>query len=214
MNHDRPSRGVSQMVYVSLFAAIIVVMSSVPFLGYIPLGIIRATTIHIPVIIGSLLLGPRAGAVLGFVFGLTSFLSNTFTPNATSFVFTPFYSLGDAHGSAASLLVCFVPRILVGVVPWLVFRGLQALLKKRGEVASLALAGFAGSMTNTLLVMHMIYLFFADSYAQARGVAENALYGVILTVIGTNGVAEALVAAFLTAAVTHLLRKALKTERT
>ena len=214
MNHGRPSHGVSQMVYVSLFAAIIVVMSSVPFLGYIPLGIIRATTIHIPVIIGSLLLGPRAGAVLGFVFGLTSFLSNTFTPNATSFVFTPLYSLGDAHGSAASLLVCFVPRILVGVVPWLVFRGLQALLKKRGEVASLALAGFAGSMTNTLLVMHMIYLFFADSYAQARGVAENALYGVILTVIGTNGVAEALVAAFLTAAVTHLLRKALKTERT
>ena len=211
MNHGRPSRGVSQMVYVSLFAAIIVVMSSVPFLGYIPLGIIRATTFHIPVIIGSLLLGPRAGAVLGFVFGLTSFLSNTFTPNATSFVFTPFYSLGDAHGSAASLLVCFVPRILVGVVPWLVFRGLQALLKKRGEVASLALAG---SMTNTLLVMHMIYLFFADSYAQARGVAENALYGVILTVIGTNGVAEALVAAFLTAAVTHLLRKALKPERT
>ena len=104
MNHGRPSRGVSQMVYVSLFAAIIVVMSSVPFLGYIPLGIIRATTIHIPVIIGSLLLGPRAGAVLGFVFGLTSFLSNTFTPNATSFVFTPFYSLGDAHGSAAPRL--------------------------------------------------------------------------------------------------------------
>ena len=74
--------------------------------------------VHIPVIIGSLLLGPKKGAILGALFGLTSFLNNSFvSPNATSFVFTPLYSVGDFQGNAWSLVICFLPRILVGVVP-------------------------------------------------------------------------------------------------
>ena len=73
-------RKTGNLVYISIFTALIIVMGTVPFLGYIPLGVIRATTVHIPVILGSILLGPKAGAVLGGVFGLTSFLTNTFTP--------------------------------------------------------------------------------------------------------------------------------------
>ena len=56
------------MAQVALFAALILVMAFTPFLGYIPLGFTRATIIHIPVIIGSLMLGPKKGAALGFVF--------------------------------------------------------------------------------------------------------------------------------------------------
>jgi hypothetical protein len=52
----------------ALFAALIVIMSATPF-GYIPLGFMRATIIHVPVILGSVLLGPKQGAVLGFIFG-------------------------------------------------------------------------------------------------------------------------------------------------
>ncbi len=206
---SRFSRKTVSLVYVSLFAAIIIAMGSIPFLGYIPLGVIRATTIHIPVIIGSIVLGPKAGAVLGGVFGLTSFFSNTFTPTATSFVFTPFYSLGDVHGNAASLLICFVPRILTGVVPYYVFRGIMTLARRKPgqDTAALAAAGFVGSMTNTLLVMNLIYVFFSADYAQVKSLAPQAVYGAILAVIGTNGVAESLVAAFVTAAVAHLLLK-------
>ena len=119
------SRGLVQL---ALFSAIIIAMAMVPFLGYIPLGFMRATIIHIPVILGSVLLGPRKGAVLGGVFGLTSLVNNTVAPNVTSFVFTPFYSLGDVHGNWASLLICLVPRILVGVLPYFVFIGLKRLL--------------------------------------------------------------------------------------
>ena len=43
-------------------------------------------------------------------------------PTVTSFVFTPFYSVGDIHGGFGSLIICFVPRILVGVVPYYVYR--------------------------------------------------------------------------------------------
>ena len=111
------------MAQVALFAALIVLMAFTPFLGYIPLGFTRATIIHIPVIIGSLLLGPKKGAGLGFVFGLTSFINNTINPTVTSFVFTPFYSLGEYSGGVGSMIYLFCPqnsgrRTSLLCVPW------------------------------------------------------------------------------------------------
>lgn len=73
---DRKSQTLG-LVQVALFAALVIILAFTPFLGYIPLGFTRATIIHIPVIIGSILLGPKKGAVLGGVFGLTSFINNT-----------------------------------------------------------------------------------------------------------------------------------------
>ena len=106
-----------EMVQMALFTALILIMAFTPFLGYVPLGFTRATIIHIPVIIGSIVLGPKRGAVLGGIFGLTSFINNTMNPTITSFVFTPFYSMGDIKGGWQSIVICFVPRILVGVIP-------------------------------------------------------------------------------------------------
>lgn len=103
------------LVQAALFAALIILMAMVPFLGYIPLGFTRATIIHIPVILGALVLGPKKGAFLGLIFGLTSLINNTMNPTVTSFVFSPFYSLGEIQGGFASILICFVPRILTGV---------------------------------------------------------------------------------------------------
>ena len=111
------------MVLTALFVAIIIAMAFIPYLGYIPLGFMNATTIHIPVILGALFLGPKRGAFLGGVFGLTSMINNTFiNPSITSFVFSPFYSIGQVHGSFSSIIVCFVPRIMIGVVAYYVFR--------------------------------------------------------------------------------------------
>lgn len=186
------------MIQVALFAALIIIMASTP-LGYIPLGFMRATIIHVPVILGSVLLGPKKGAILGFIFGLTSFINNTMNPVVTSFVFTPFYSLGEFSGGFGSIIICFVPRILVGVLPYFVYRILYHFMKnkKAGQTISLGAAGIVGSLTNTILVMGMILLFFKDSYAAAREVSSDAIYGVIATVIGINGVPEAIVAAII-----------------
>ncbi|MDE7063523.1 MAG: ECF transporter S component, partial [Lachnospiraceae bacterium] len=65
-----------ELVLTALFTAIIVLMAFTP-LGYIPLVVINATIIHIPVILGALFCGPKKGAFLGFVFGLPSFVKNT-----------------------------------------------------------------------------------------------------------------------------------------
>ena len=110
------------MVQVAIFGAVICVMAFTPFLGYIPLGFTRATIIHIPVIIASLLMGPKKGGALGFLFGLTSFINNTMNPTPTSFVFTPFYSIAGVSGGWGSVIICFLPRILVGIIPYYVYK--------------------------------------------------------------------------------------------
>lgn len=195
------------MVQVALFAALIIIMAFTPFLGYIPLGFTRATIIHIPVIVGSIVLGPKKGAFLGGVFALTSFINNTMNPSPTSFVFTPFYKLGDIGGGIGSIIICFLPRILVGVLPYFVYRALYRLLKekKSGLVLSLGAAGVAGSLTNTLLVMNLIYVFFGDAYLAASNAAADAGYWFILSIIGINGVPEAIVAAILVAVLGKVL---------
>ena len=195
------------MVQIALFSAIIIVMAFTPFFGYIPLGFTRATIIHIPVIIGSLILGPVQGAILGGIFGLTSLINNTINPTATSFVFSPFYSGGIAQGGWQSIVICFLPRILTGVIPFYVYyalKGKGSCSKKRQSFA-LSIAGFAGSMTNTLLVMNFIYIFFGQSYAIATKRALNSLYSAILVIIGFNGIPEAIVAAIIVTAVVRAL---------
>lgn len=196
------------MAQIALLAAIMIVMAATP-LGYIPLPFMRATTMHIPVIVGACLLGPKVGAVLGGLFGVTSVVIATVQPNITSFVFTPFYSFSpEFHGGWMSLVVAIVPRILIGVVAGLVFEGLTKCLKN--QTISLAVAGIAGAMTNTVGVMGLIYLLFGQQYAAAAGKDPALLLGVILGVIGTNGIVEALIAGALTAAVCKALLAAFR----
>ena len=197
-----------KLILLALFAAIIVVMANIPFLGYIPLGFMNATTVHIPVIIGACVLGPKYGAILGGVFGLTSLINNTLKPLITSFVFTPFYSMDPRFsGGLKSLFICFVPRILIGVFAGLVFM----LLKNRCKaVVSCSIAGFIGSMTNTLLVMGSIYTLYGQSYAEAKNLGMDALFYVIAGVVGINGIPEAIIAAVITAVVCPVLLKVFK----
>ena len=133
-------------------------------------------------------------------------------PTVTSFVFTPFYNLGEFSGGIGSVIICFIPRILVGIVPFyvykLVMRFVSEETKKKGvSGVGLVLAGISGALVNTLLVMNMIFLFFRDAYAQANDVASSAVYTFILSVIGINGVPEAIVAGVLTLCIGKVLMK-------
>ena len=89
-----------ELAQTALLSALIVLLAFVPYIGYIKLPIlaIQATTIHIPVIIGSVVLGPKKGAFLGGLFGLTSLINNTTQPGITAFCFSPFIEIGDGMG--------------------------------------------------------------------------------------------------------------------
>ena len=200
MNTSEKTRN---MVLTAVIAAIIVLMAFVPYVGYINLVVIKATLIHVPVIIGSVVLGPKKGAFLGFIFGLTSLINNTFNPSLLSFAFSPFYSGGNLW----SLLICFVPRILVGVFPYFVFKGIMMLGKgkKSMEYVALPAAGVVGALTNTLLVMNLIYFCFVEQFAAAKEIAVGAVYQVIIGIVIANGVPEAIVALVLTMALGKVL---------
>ena len=191
----KSSLTIKEFALASLFAAIIFLMTFTPF-GFINLVVINATIVHVPVIIGSILMGPRVGACLGGMFGLASAIRNTISPTILSFAFSPLVAVpGAERGSPLAILICFLPRILVGIVPYYVrmFLGVVPLVKK-SNVARLFLSGVAGSVTNTILVMHLLFFLFRDSFAQARGVPVDAVYGLVLSIITANGIPEAIVA--------------------
>jgi Predicted membrane protein len=206
MNQSSQTRN---MVMAAAFTSIILLMTAIPFLGYIHIGVIRATLIHVPVIIGGIILGPKYGAFLGFTFGLTSLWNNTVNPTITSFVFSPFYSLGDIRGDLRSLIICFVPRILIGITAYYTYKLIKKTFSKnsKAEYISLFSAGIIGSLTNTILVTNLIYFLFKNSYSTVTSTAPEALYGVILSIIAINGIPEAIVAALFTTAVARILIK-------
>lgn len=201
-----------EMVLTALFSAIIIIMAFVPYLGYINLVVIKATLIHVPVIIGSIMLGPKKGGFLGVVFGCTSLINNTFNPSLLSFAFSPFYSIGEIGGNFWSLVICFVPRILVGVVPYFVYQGIRKLCKEKkgSDWLALPVAGIIGAFTNTLLVMNLIYFCFSEEFAAAKQIALDTVYAAILAIIAANGIPEAIVAAVLTTAVCKALKRYLR----
>ncbi len=196
----------------ALFAAITLIMGFTP-LGFIPLPFIKLTIIHIPVILGSILLGPQYGAILGALFGLTSLINNTVVPAVTSFTFSPFIPLpGTTHGTPVALLICFLPRILVGIFPYYVFQGMNKLLKGRDkQIGALAVSGVAGALTNTAFVMGLIYFLFRDAYAAAKGIAPDAVPAIIMGIVSFNGVIEAIAAGIIVAAVGKVLLQFVQT---
>ncbi len=195
------------MVMTGLFMAIIAVMTFIPNVGYINLIVIKATLLHVPVIVGSIVLGPKKGAVLGATFGITSLIKNTLEPSLLSFAFSSFYQGGDIGGNGWSVVIALVPRILVGVIPYFVFTGIEKLLKniKMRRTIALPLACASGALINTLLVMHLIFFCFREEFAAAQSVAVDVVYSMILGIIAANGIPETIVAVVIGGAVSLAL---------
>lgn len=130
-----------------------------------------------------------------------------------SFAFTPAVPVpGLDHGSVWAIVICFLPRILVGVTPWLFYTASVKALGKHVNLALrtviLAISGALGAITNTGLVMGMIYLVFKNAYAVGKGIPVNEVLGVILGIVVANGVPEMLVAAVLVPFIVVALLKA------
>lgn len=190
------------MVLLALFGCIEIVLMLTP-LGYIPIGPVRATTLHIPVILAGVLMGPKAGSAIGLIFGISSVIVNTLTPTVTSFVFSPFYSVGEFHGGLASLIIAIGPRVLLSWLAGVLFTLLMKTTKKIN--VSLILAALISTLTHTALVMLGIYVFFGSAYAAVKGVALSGLAELLLGVVMTNGLLEMAIGAVIVLAVGRAL---------
>lgn len=200
MNKTKSNTG--WMIRVALMAAIIILLANTP-LGMIQLPIVKATTVHIPVIIGAILLGPKAGAILGGVFGICSLISNTYAPTLLSFAFSPFMSTTGLAGAAKAIWISVGCRIMIGLVAGWLWKGLKKI--NCPKILGYGLCGFVGSMTNTVMVMGSIYVLLAKQYAQARDVAGSAVFGLIMGTVTASGIPEAICATILVALITKVL---------
>ena len=153
---------------------------------------IKPTLIHIPVIIASILYGPRVGGILGALMGLISLVTNTLVLLPTSYLFSPFVE----NGNLFSLLIAMLPRILIGITPYFVYKALKNRL-------GLVLAGAVGSMTNTIFVLGGIFILFSNVY-------QGDIKALLALVLSANSIAEMLLSAFLTALIVPSLEKVRK----
>jgi uncharacterized membrane protein len=179
-----------QLAIVGLLSGISILLSMTP-LGFIPIPPINATIMHIPVVIGAILEGPVVGALIGLIFGVTSFAKAFATPTPLSFIFwNPIISIGV--------------RILIGVVSAYVYR----LLGK--SKTSVVISALAGSLTNTIGVMGLIYLFYVAKYAETLGISLQAAKAGIIGVVVTSGIPEAILCSLVTLAVVTAVKKSRK----
>ncbi|HHV73797.1 ECF transporter S component [Thermoanaerobacterium sp. PSU-2] len=148
---------VRQITIAGMLSAISIVMATTP-LGYIPLGIANATTMHIPTIIGSILEGPYVGTFIGLIFGVSSFIRQN----------TPLF---------ADPLVAILPRLLIGIVTYYTYK----LTKSSG------IAAVAGTLTNTVGVLGLAVLKkYLTVQVALMVVLKNTIFEVVIAVILTT----------------------------
>lgn len=182
------------MALLAMFCGVLLVMGMTG-IGFIPLPVIKATTMHIPVILGAVLLGPGAGAVLGAVFGLCSIWANTTSPGLLAFAFSPFMSTEGLVGAAKSLWIALGCRILLGVIAGYLWRILKKWIRK--DYIALPVTAVIATLCHTALVMGSIYVLLAQQYAEAKNVAVTAVFGLVMGTVTASGIPEAIAAAIL-----------------
>lgn len=187
------------MTELALLTAIVILMAYTP-LGYLRVGAISITFIVVPVAVGAVLLGVKAGAFLGLVFGLTSL--------AQCFGMDAFGTMIFNAKPVATAICCIVPRILVGIVPALVYMGLAKVCKKRP--VNIAISCVLAPITNTLLYLGFMTVFFQDYMIQAysyTGKTGIVFLGWLLALVGVNAILEAASCLIIGSAITNVLWK-------
>ncbi|MCC8023614.1 MAG: ECF transporter S component [Clostridiales bacterium] len=176
-----------KMAQLAILAAIIFVMAFTP-IGYIRTGGVEITLITIPVVLGAITMGPKYGAVLGALFGITSFIQ--------CFGLSPFGAVLLSINPVLTFLICVPTRTLTGWLTGLIFNGLYQT--KLNRTAAHGISNLSGALLNTLFfVGTLVLLFGRTEYIQelqeSMGAANILSFAVLF--VGINGLVEALICA-------------------
>lgn len=183
-----------ELTIVGMLAGITVLLGVTGY-GFIPLPMMKATILHVPVIIGALLAGPRVGAAVGFLFGCFSIFQAITSPVVLSFAFF-------------NPLISILPRVLIAVGAYYLYIGLRKVIRK--DTFCLAVAAFAGSAINTIGVMGGIYILYARHFAEIRHIPVHHVADLILGICAMNGIPEAIVSALITVPIVTVLHHTLQ----
>lgn len=187
------------LTLMGLLTAVLLVMSFTP-VGFLTIGPLAITLNMIPVAIGAVALGPKGGAILGAVFGITSFLQ-CIGIGGTSPMGVILFEINPV----LAFVQRFLPRLIMGVLTAYIYK----LVKKAmgAGVASYA-SGFFAAFLNTLLFMSLLVLLFGNTdYMQELMNGKNVIV-FICTFVGINAVFEMAVSTVLTGVIVKALEKA------
>lgn len=202
MNNKKNLLEVRTLALIGIMTGLIIIMTMIPFLGFIPVGPIQATTLHIPVIIVGIVEGPLAGGILGFMFGVISMIRAIVQPNPFSFMFM-------------NPIIAIIPRILIGVFAGLVYKALRD--KKAIGKASITISAAIGSLTNTIFVLGLIYLIYGQQYMETvnkvKNQANTSAIKLIAATALSSGLVEMAVAAVIATPICMALIRAFKKRR-
>lgn len=175
-----------KLALTGLFSALCVLLSVTP-LGYIKLGLINITILHIPVILAAILGGFGPAIVTGLVFGLTSCIRSNMAG-------TPFFG---------NPLVSVLTRLLFAASAWAIYKGLTKIPFMKKTLAG-AITAAVGTFLHTFYVMTMVFILFSETLLGGLKITESGLKGYFLmlgVMYGTNGIWEIIGATIITAAV-------------
>ncbi len=182
------------MVEMALLTSIIILMAFTP-LGYLRTPGVEITFIMIPVVIGSVLLGKKAGMILGGVFGITSFIQ--------CFGMSQFGATLLSINPILTFILCMVPRLLMGYFAGIAYD----LLKKKNQLTAFGAAAITGPLTNTLFfVGGVIVLFGSSEYIMGLRGGKNII-AFFAAFVGMNGVIEAVVSFLVSTAILTACKK-------
>lgn len=191
--------GTKQLVLLGLLTAILLVMSYTP-LGYLNIGPLAISFNVIPVALAAISLGPVGGAIVGGVFGLTSFLQ-CIGVGGTSAMGVILFDINPV----LAFVQRFVPRVLDGLLIGFVFKGVR---KVSNTYISCAVTGFCSAFFNTAFFMSALVLLFGNTeYIQELMGGKNVIV-FICTFVGINAVCEMLASTIISGAIGAALYKA------
>lgn len=169
----------------AMFIAIILLQTSIPLIGYIPIGPLEITIIPMTVVVATILLGTVDGAIIGGVWGFTTFVRAFVWPTSplAAIVFV-------------NPLISVIPRIMIGVVAGLTYTYFKKYLKS--QTVGISISAVLGSLTNTILVLGLIYVFYKAKAPQLYQINIKELLPYLLGVVGTNGIPEAIFSGIVT----------------
>lgn len=174
---------VKDLTTLGLLTGILLVMSFTP-LGYFHTFGLDISLMMIPVGIGAMLMGPKAGAWLGFIFGATSFYQALTGAS-------PFSAMLFNISPVNTFLLCIPTRMLMGFLTGVIFLIVSKVDKKK--TACFFVGGFFAAFLNTLFFMSTLVLLFWNTeyiqgFNQAFGNVNPFLFVVLF--VGVNGALE------------------------
>ena len=184
---NNKTTNVRYLAQLALLAAIEVVMKLMG-LGSVPVGPLYMSFLTVPIAVGAMTMGPTAGAILGGVFGITSFIQ--------CFGFSAFGAFVLGINPWLTFITCLVPRILCGWLSGLIFQALKKIDKTK--IVSYVVASLSTALLNTIFFVGCVVLFFWNNDSFLTGMAESgmpldSLWAFLVAFVGLNGLVEAIV---------------------